>query len=443
MKLRAQIILAFTTILPIFIHQQNARSANSYSLLQQGIIEANNGKSEKGLRLFNTTIQQNSSLVEAYLERGKIKIRLGKYREAVEDYDRAILGDRKLVSAYLERGNAKREFKQYQSAIKDYDEAITLNPRSASAYVWRGVTYRVNLKQKEKGDLDFNIALKLKPQSPIEYWERALIYGLKKDYQAGLDYFNSISSSDNKNSSYVYSAKGYLYEKMERFDLAAIEHEKFIQSKDKFAQSRKPIVLEWLISDYSLLKEHSKVISTANKLIRLDPKNHQAFLHRGQAFYQLKNYSAAVTDFNKSSTISAKDYWSYYWRGATYIQLDNLHFKQAILDLDRAIILWESSTNKQNFSDGYSLYSMRGAAKICAIQIPQALADFKQALNLAQKEGNPKSIEAAKQTIKQLETYISFAALLTSILLLAGALYFSKILMRQQQKSNVILKIKP
>lgn len=432
MKFKSRLISIIITGLSLLTYQEIARSANNNLILQQGIIEANNGESKKALKLFDIAIQQNPNLAEAYLERGKIKRRLEKYREAIEDYDQAILGNQQLVPAYLERGDTKRKIKQYQAAIKDYDRAIALNPRSTSAYVWRGVTYRVNLNQKERGDLDFNIALKLKPQSSIEYWDRTLIYGLKKDYQAGLDYFNNISILDNRNSSYIYSARGYLHEKMERFDLAVIEHEKFLQSKDEFAQSRKPIVLEWLISDYLSLKEHSKAISTANKLIRLDPRNHQPLLDRGQAFYHLKNYSAALTDFNASITILPKSYWSYYWRAATYIQLDKLHFQQAILDLDQAIILWKSSANKQNYSDGYSLYSMRGAAKICAIQLPQALADFKQALNLAQKEGNPQRIEAEKQMIEQLESYINFAVLLITILLLSVALYAIKVVRHQR-----------
>jgi tetratricopeptide (TPR) repeat protein len=183
-------------------------------------------------------------------------------------------------------------------------------------------------------------------------------------------------------------------------------------------------------------REASEVISTANKLIRLDPKNHQALLDRGRAFYHLKNYSAALTDFNAINNIPSNDYWSYYWRGAAYIQLDNAHFQQAILDLDRAVFLWKSSTNKDNLLVGYSLYSMRGAAKICAIQLPAAITDFKQALKLAQKEGNLERIESAKQTIEQLERYLTFAVFLMTILLLIVIIHCNKVAIYQQQKAR-------
>jgi tetratricopeptide (TPR) repeat protein len=189
------------------------------------------------------------------------------------------------------------------------------------------------------------------------------------------------------------------------------------------------------------LKQYSSAIEDYNRAIRLDPKNHQALLDRGRAFYHLKNYSASLTDFNAVNNISSNDYWFYYWRGAAYIQLDNIHFQQAILDLDRAVFLWKSSTNKENLLVGYSLYSMRGAAKICALQLPAALTDFKQALKLAQKEGNLERIESAKQTIEQLERYLTLAVFSMTILLLIFIVYWNKIIIlhRKNQSENKVI----
>jgi tetratricopeptide (TPR) repeat protein len=393
MQLTSQLIISifFTTLL---VNPQVAIGATKDLLLQQAITANKVYKSAEAIKLLDSALQQNPNLVDAYIERAKAKSNLEKYSEAIKDYDRALQQNPNLVQAYIDRGKVKRLSKQYQSAMKDFDKAIELNPGSLSAYVWRGVLYRVYLKQKERGNEDFDRALKIVPESIDDYADLGLIFHLRKNYTAGIEYFNKAIQFNYKNNHYAYLQKALLYEDSSiDLNLAIVNYRKTLESKGELTSNQRLMIFQHITSNYFNLNKYQEAIESSNKALQLDPRNNYSTGTRGQAFYYLKNYSAALANFNAVIAINQKSTSSYWWRGNTYYALEN--YQEAIFEYDRAIELSPPSAY---------LYNNRGDAKLRLFQSDGALADYQKAVQLARKDGNLKLVKSLNNSIDDIQT---------------------------------------
>jgi tetratricopeptide (TPR) repeat protein len=394
MQLASRLIISifFTTLL---VNTQVAIGATKDSLLQQAIAANKAYKSAEAIKLLDSALQQDPSLVDAYIERGKAKRDLEKYSEAIKDYDRALQHKPNLVQAYIDRGKVKRLSKQYQSAMKDFDRAIGLNPKSLSAYVWRGVLYRVYLKQKERGDEDFDRALKIIPESISDYGDLGMIFYLRKNRETGIAYFNKTIESKYKNNYWAYLEKAILYQDLSvsKPDLAILNYTELIRANDKLTYSQKTMIFQWIASNYLSLNKYAESIANSNESLLLNPKNYSSLSIRGQSFYYLKNYPAALTDFDRAIAIEPKSSSLYWWRGNTYYALEN--YQQAVSEYDLAIELSPSSDY---------LYEYRGNAKLRLFQSAGALADYQKAIQLARKDGNLKLVKSLNNSIDDIQT---------------------------------------
>jgi tetratricopeptide (TPR) repeat protein len=394
MNAKIPLVIVSIVFTSLFFNLSTAMGASSESLLQQGINANKDYKSDEAIKLLDIALQQDPSLVDAYLERGKARSNLQKYKEAIEDYNRALQYNPNLFEAYINRGKAKQFLKQYQEAMKDFDLAIELNPKSLSAYFSRGMLYRTYLKQKERGNKDFDLALNMIPASINDYFDLRVIFDIRKSPKAGIEYFNKAINLNYKNNYLAYLQKAMLYQKpsMDKPDLAILNYKKLLQSKNELTNNQKAMVFKWIASNYLSLNNYSESIASSNESLRLDPKNNSSLSIRGQSFYYLKNYQAALTDFNRAIAIEPKSSSLYGWRGEIYFTLGN--YQQAISEYDRAIELSPSAY----------LYRDRGNAKSCLSQSAGAMADYQKAVQLARKDGDSKLLKNLNNSIDDIQT---------------------------------------
>jgi tetratricopeptide (TPR) repeat protein len=124
-----------------------------------------------------------------------------EYRRAIEDYDRAIRLDPTEYWYYSERGRVYESTEQLDNAISDYTDIIKLAPAqfpliSYGAYERRGIVYVDKmsaeiLANREAAALvdydraldDFNEAIKINPNQPVAYFDRAQAKRLMGDSQ--------------------------------------------------------------------------------------------------------------------------------------------------------------------------------------------------------------------------------------------------------------------
>ncbi|RLC92656.1 MAG: hypothetical protein DRI77_12725 [Chloroflexi bacterium] len=72
------------------------------------------------------------------LQRGYVYIKLNAYARAVEDFDTAIELDATLTDAYVGRGEAYFYLKEWSAALSDFEQALAQSPDRADVHAWRG-----------------------------------------------------------------------------------------------------------------------------------------------------------------------------------------------------------------------------------------------------------------------------------------------------------------
>lgn len=85
-----------------------------------------------------------------------------------------------LALAYSYRGNVYNEQGQFAKAISDFSNAIKLAPNSPVNYFNRGVAFGVS-KQFDKSIADFTRAIALNPRYARAYLDRGRVYQMKGD----------------------------------------------------------------------------------------------------------------------------------------------------------------------------------------------------------------------------------------------------------------------
>ena len=127
-------------------------------------------------------------------------------------------------------------------------------------------------------------------------------------------------------------------------------------------------------------EEYNKLINEAiedyNKAIELNPNLSEAYNNRGIVKSKLGNYKESIEDFNKAIELNPDYYKAYSNRGIVKSKLGN--YKEAIEDYNKAIKL------SQNYSQAY--YN-RGLAKLQLRKIEEAIKDFIKSYELDNNDG--------------------------------------------------------
>ena len=133
-----------------------------------GLIEFDEKKYEKSLKLLNESIQINPNDSECYSNRGVVNFKLRNIEEAISDYKKAISIDKNNYNAFFNLGNlykkidrfdesienfnknfykayhnravVKRLLSKFGDAIKDFDEALRINPKYSNSLFFKAIT---------------------------------------------------------------------------------------------------------------------------------------------------------------------------------------------------------------------------------------------------------------------------------------------------------------
>jgi tetratricopeptide (TPR) repeat protein len=106
---------------------------------------------------YNTALEKNSKLTEAFFSRGNIKMKLQDYYGAIDDYTAAITLNENYIDAYYNRGKAKQFLQAYEDAINDCSKIIAINKKNVDAYYMRGLL-RIEFGDLKNGCLDLSKA---------------------------------------------------------------------------------------------------------------------------------------------------------------------------------------------------------------------------------------------------------------------------------------------
>jgi tetratricopeptide (TPR) repeat protein len=116
-------------------------------------------------------------------------------------------------------------------------------------------------------------------------------------------------------------------------------------------------------------------IADFNHALELDPKNVNAYRHRGMAKVERGDRGGAIADFNHALGIDPKNAAVYLDRG--HVKLNEGNLEEALADYNRSLQLDSNNANA---------YYIRGDAKVDSGDGSGAIADFNRALQLNPKD---------------------------------------------------------
>jgi len=129
----------------------------------------------EGVKEYDTVIQMEPTLADAFKYRGDGYMQMGRYDAAIPDYEKAINLDRSDTASYVQLALCWYNLGNFEKCIGVNTEIIELNPNRSKSYFNRGVVYG-QIKDFERAIEDFDRAIRLDPKSAEAYFNRGLAF---------------------------------------------------------------------------------------------------------------------------------------------------------------------------------------------------------------------------------------------------------------------------
>ncbi|CAO80846.1 tetratricopeptide repeat protein [Candidatus Cloacimonas acidaminovorans] len=285
--------------------------------------------------------KMNLNIAKSYIELANESMELSSFDEALDYYSKALNVyksitpklitqeelQQNIIGIYNNMAITAKQAGKYEQALTYYDQILKLTPNDADVLYAKFYVLRDNIKDEnrayavlidyaeltqdakafinvadsyaEKGNMIeagkyYQKALAIEPSVDL-YRRLANYYSGLKDYNNANLYLQKVADSNPEPSelAQIYALMAKNYEGMN-------DKKKMVEYYEKsLSIERNPQLALLLASYYNSQKNYAKVISNANITLSIDPKNADALMLRGVAYYQMKNYSAAKADLER------------------------------------------------------------------------------------------------------------------------------------------------
>ena len=331
-----------------WLDNPKAAYARADTKMRSGVSKVAHGDMVEAWKHYHAAIADLTHLIEwepkfalAYNARGWTKYLLGQivtkpehsgevewyYQSAVVDSDVAIelaTSDEDSSAAYHTRGAARAALGDYDKAIADFDAAIRLNPETAINYLDRGLAKEV-LGEKSAAKADFEKATQINRDLAEDYYK----------------------DGRGKNSGGAYEAAMVSFDKAIRLnpEYAPVYSNRAISQNDLGRRELRQENIE-------KAKYHLRgAITDCTEAIRLSPKYTAAYNNRGLAKYRLgqsesacgnseeaeKHYQAAIADLDKAIQLNPKHVKAHRNRGYVKEKLGQQEAAEADFEKAKAL----------------------------------------------------------------------------------------------------------
>ncbi|MBO0931542.1 tetratricopeptide repeat protein [Fibrella sp. HMF5036] len=175
-----------------------------------------------------------------YLEQGRKLLREGKTREAVQVLNQAVEADADNADAFNTRGVAYFELKEYNNALLDYEQALKVKPDFYSPY------YNRALLKTTQGDIqgaltDYSQAIRLAPDTAKRgaseaFLNRGQLFAAQDQIQPALTDFDQSIKLNPRNALALYN-RGNLRFNQKNLDGAIADFQACIAVDAKFGKA--------------------------------------------------------------------------------------------------------------------------------------------------------------------------------------------------------------
>ena len=225
------------------------------------------------------------------------------------------------------RGNAHNRNGNHQAAMLDYNNALKSRPNNPKTYNNRG---DVLLKQNmyARAFDDFTKAIEIDPEFAEAWNNRGNCQSALGNYSLALEDLDK-ALSFNPNYGEAFANRGNVYFLMEKHSLAIEEYSKAIKvmpNSDGAYINRG--------NAYSTLGQWLLAIDDFNAALNLNPQSSEAWLNRGLANFNNDSPDKALVDYNEAIRLNPAYAIAYYSRSGVYYGKKDL--KSALRDATRA-----------------------------------------------------------------------------------------------------------
>ncbi len=269
----------------------------------------------------------DNKYVKAYRSRGATFYKTEMYEDALKDFDKAILLDARDEKTYLQKTDVHLKMSDIHGAIQTLEKLIALNPANQQAFMKRGVVFRA-AGEINRSIADFNRLIELNPSNEIAYNNRGLTY-FKGDAceQAIMDYSTAIDLNA------VYAEAWYN---------RAVAKNKIGDAEGAKADMRRAGELnpKFAVSSYvkrAGMSVYSKLVTDYSKAISENPNNQSPYLARAIAYRKLGNIQGAIQDCETAIKLNDRDSECYLVRGEVQFYAQN--YDEAVNDFTKSLSL--------------------------------------------------------------------------------------------------------
>lgn len=304
------------------------------------------------------------SNVDAYIGRGMIARLQDNPTAAIAAYDEALRLSPNNTEALRGRGASHALAQNWDKAVVDVSALLRLMPADIPARRLRALLFRDGVKNLGMALVDYSEWIRVQPNDPDAYEQRAVTYERKRDYAAAItDWTKAIELAPN-NVRYRYG-RASAYQSLEAWDKALADYGAILQLAPNDVQAR----LDRSYVYHNGLKDFVRAVEELNEAIRFDPKRGLAYRNRATSHSALGKLPEAIADMTKALELEPKSVeWlrlrAEYYRNAG-------QYERALTDLTAALKLK---------SDDHVALAIRGQVNRYAGQVDFALEDLNAAL---------------------------------------------------------------
>ena len=177
--------------------REEMKEGEPRTLFNAGLIKAKNGDVAGAIANFDKAIELFPEYENAYANRGVAKAQLGKHDEALADFEKAIGISDACEIAFYGRAREKQRRGDFSGAVLDYRQLLKLNPKKYENDL--GINMNIGMCLNRQGIYDvavkfFDSAVKISPNNPDPYMERANVRGCLANYKGAIeDYEKAIA----------------------------------------------------------------------------------------------------------------------------------------------------------------------------------------------------------------------------------------------------------
>ncbi len=369
-----------------FTEWQKRPQIRAYTEIRQAQTELQQGNHRESLACFDTALELNPNLADAYLNRAAVNLLLGHYKETITDCDNALRLNPDLVLAYINRATAKTFLEAAEEAIDDYNAVLELNPNFAIVYNNRAMA-NISLKRYKEAIADCDRALKLDPNLVQAYICRAMARSALEQNETALADFD-IALKLAPDSTEIYFLRANIKLSLEDYAGAIEDYDRIISLNPEPGASSHAYTHRADAKRY--LHNYAGAIEDYDKAIQLDSKCYKAYNGRGIAKSDLgkvktgegdkvsadKYFQAAIDDYTEAIRLNAK--FAGYYRNRGHAKFSFGDYEDAIEDYDKVIQL-NPKSEAAYFNRGYAKYLL-GKSKADQGNIVEAQVDYQGAI---------------------------------------------------------------